>query len=123
MGLDVQRRNFQFVHLFSCKTQRWVYSPLVMQNNISTAAALMGSARTEAKAAAARSNGAKGGRPVTWHKAPARGCTNTIAELYKFTVVRNSDGAERFTDRRPRPEVIKSADFTVWNNRENCEER
>jgi hypothetical protein len=34
-----------------------------MQNNISTAAALMGSARTKAKTAAARENGAKGGRP------------------------------------------------------------
>jgi hypothetical protein len=36
-----------------------------MKNNISTAAALMGSARTAAKAAAARENGAKGGRPLT----------------------------------------------------------
>jgi hypothetical protein len=34
-----------------------------MKNNISTAAALMGSAKTEAKAAAARENGKKGGRP------------------------------------------------------------
>jgi hypothetical protein len=34
-----------------------------MKNNINTAAALMGSARTESKAAAARSNGTKGGRP------------------------------------------------------------
>jgi hypothetical protein len=50
-----------------------------MQNNISTAAALMGSARTEAKAAAARSNGAKGGRPAR----------NTIVMLFV-----NSDGAE-----------------------------
>ena len=34
-----------------------------MKNNISTAAALMGSAKTEAKAAAARANGVLGGRP------------------------------------------------------------
>lgn len=87
------------------------------------AAQSLGSIRTEKKSAAARENGAKGGRPVTWHKAPSRGCTNPKADLYKFTVIRNEDRAERFTDRRPRPEVIKSADYTVWNNRENCEER
>lgn len=87
------------------------------------AAQALGSIRTEKKSAAARENGAKGGRPVTWHKAPKRGCTNTLSELYKFTIVRVSDMAERFTDRRPSPEIIQSADFTVWNNRENCEER
>ncbi len=44
-----------------------------MKNNISTAAALMGSAKTEAKTLAARTNGAKGGRPFAltaeadWH--------------------------------------------------------
>ena len=96
-------------------------------NEISNAAAALGrkggSARTEAKIDAARSNGAKGGRPFTWHKAPRRGCKNPTSELYRFTVVRNSDGAERFTDRRPRPEVIHSLDFTVWDNRENCEVR
>lgn len=86
------------------------------------AAQALGSIRTEKKSAAARENGVKGGRPVTWHKAPARGCSNTLAELYKFTIVRLSDRAERFTDRRPRPEILKSADFTVWNNRQNCEE-
>ena len=35
-----------------------------MKNNISTAAALMGSAKSEAKTTAARANGAKGGRPA-----------------------------------------------------------
>ena len=95
--------------------------------DISNAAAALGrkggEAKSEAKATAARENGAKGGRPYTWHKAPARGCNNTLADNYKFTVIRDSDRAERFTDRRPRPEVIKSAEFTVWNNRENTEDR
>jgi len=94
-------------------------------NDISTAAAALGrkggSARTEAKIHAARSNGAKGGRPFTWHKAPRRGCKNTMSEFYKFTVVRLTDNAERFTDRKPRPEVIKSLNFMVWDNRENCQ--
>jgi hypothetical protein len=87
------------------------------------AAVALGKIRTEKKSAAARENGRKGGRPIVWHKAPARGYINTLADLYKFTLVRNSDMAERFTDRRPRPEIIKSADYTVWNNRDNCEER
>jgi len=38
-----------------------------MKNNISTAAALMGSSRTEAKTTAARKNGAKGGRPGRYY--------------------------------------------------------
>lgn len=38
-----------------------------MQNNISTAAALMGSARTEAKTQAARQNGKRGGRPGRYY--------------------------------------------------------
>lgn len=84
---------------------------------------LGGLAKTESKIDAARSNGAKGGRPLTWHNAPKRGCINPASELYRFTIVRNSDMAERFTDRKPRPEVIESADFTVWDNRENCEVR
>lgn len=36
-----------------------------MKNNINKAAALMGSVKSEAKAAAARENGKKGGRPIT----------------------------------------------------------
>lgn len=35
-----------------------------MKNNIATAAALMGSAKSEAKTIAARENGKKGGRPA-----------------------------------------------------------
>lgn len=92
---------------------------------ITKAAAILGqkggSARTEAKIDAARANGAKGGRPANWHKAPRRGGKNPTAALYKFTVVRLADGSERFTDRKPRPEVIQSPDFMVWDNRENCE--
>ena len=87
------------------------------------AAQALGSIKSAAKTKAARANGAMGGRPFTWYKAPARGCVNPTSQLYKFTVVRLSDMAERFTDRKPRPEVINSPDFTVWNNRENCEER
>lgn len=87
------------------------------------AAQALGSIRTEKKSAAARANGAKGGRKLHWEKARARGCKNTKSELYRFTVVRLSDNAERFTDRKPRPEILKSLDFMVWNNRENEELR
>jgi len=96
-------------------------------NDISNAAAALGrkggSARTKAKTEAARSNGAKGGRPFTWHKAPRRGCVNPASQLYKFTVVRLSDMAERFTDRKPRAEIVHSPDFTVWDNKANEEVR
>lgn len=96
-------------------------------NEISQAAAALGRkgglAKTESKTAAARSNGAKGGRPFTWFPEPRRGCKNPRSELYRFTVIRLSDSRERFTDRRPRPEIFRSLDFMVWNNRDNCEER
>ena len=58
-----------------------------------------------------------------WSKAPARGCTNPASELYRYTVIRNSDRAERFTDRLPRIEIRKNLDYTVWNNAENREEK
>lgn len=96
-------------------------------NEISNAAATLGRkgglAKTESKTSAARSNGAKGGRPFTWFPEPRRGCKNTLMELYKFTVIRLSDRKERFTDRRPRPEIFRDLDMMVWNNRENREER
>ena len=94
-----------------------------MKTPLQQAAAAMGRVKSDKKAAAARANGAKGGRPVAWHKPPNRGCANPAAEIYRFTIVRNFDRAERFTDRRPRPEVIQSPDYTVWDNRENCEVR
>lgn len=55
----------------------------------------------------------------TWHKSPERGSKNTASELYKYTVVRLSDKAERFTDRKPRKEICESYDFLVWDNKEN----
>jgi ribosomal protein L15 len=94
-------------------------------NDISTAAAAAalgkkgGAVKSEGKAAAAKANGAKGGRPPVWHKAPARGCTNPKSEMFRFTVVRLSDRAERFTDRKPKPGPF----VMVWDNRENCEVR
>lgn len=87
------------------------------------AAQALGSIRTEKKSAAARVNGAKGGRKLHWEKAPARGCKNPKSELFRYTVVRLSDNAERFTDRKPRSEILKSSDFMVWDNRENEELR
>ncbi len=85
---------------------------------LNPAAVALGSMRSEKKAAAAKENGKKGGRPkAAWHKAPARGCTNTLAETHRFTIVRLSDKAERFTDRKPR----KSPNIMIWDNRENCE--
>lgn len=57
----------------------------------------------------------------TWHKAPARGCQNPLAETHRFTVVRLSDKSERFTDRLPGPRLRKSPDFMVWDNRLNAE--
>ena len=95
-----------------------------MKNELSNAAAAMGRkgglVKTEAKKNAARANGATGGRPLKWHPAPQRGCTNRLAEIYKYTVVRFSDRAERFTDRKPRPGICSSGEFGVWDNRENC---
>jgi len=82
------------------------------------AAQALGRMKSDKKTAAARENGKRGGRPpVTWHKAPARGCNNPLAETHRYTVVRLSDKAERFTDRKPKP----SPNFTVWDNRENRE--
>jgi hypothetical protein len=85
------------------------------------AAQALGSIRTEKKSAAARANGALGGRKHHWEKAPARGCKNTKSELYRYTVVRLSDKAERFTDRKPRPEIFASGEYMTWDNRHNEE--
>jgi ribosomal protein L15 len=65
-----------------------------------------------------RENGKKGGRPVVWSKAPKRGTKNPKAELFRYTVVRLEDKAERFTNRKP---VVESIDFMVWDNAKNCE--
>ncbi len=67
-----------------------------MKNNISTAAALMGSARTESKAAAARENGAKGGRPLALTGGKA-GFTEAIHEAF---VTRASDPTIRYSHAR-----------------------
>ena len=88
------------------------------------AAQALGSIRTEKKSTAARENGAKGGRPLVWLKPEGAGnIYRNDSATHRYTVIRNSDKFERFTDRRPRPEVINSLDFTVWDNRENCEVR
>lgn len=81
------------------------------------AAAAMGRVRSERKTAAVRENGKKGGRPTAWEKAPARGCTNPKAALFRYTVVRHKDKAERFTDRKPKA----SPNQTIWDNKENRE--
>lgn len=93
------------------------------QSEISQAAAALGrkggSTKTAAKAKSSRANGALGGRPkFQWHPAPARGCHNPAAEFYRYTVRRLSDGAERFTDSRPR---VRSDKYLAWDNKENCE--
>jgi len=62
-------------------------------------------------------------KPTTWEKPPAHGCKSSLADLYRYTVVRNADKCERFTDRRPRREIVLSADYTVWDNRANREVR
>lgn len=83
------------------------------------AAKALGRIKTPAKSQAARENGRKGGRPAIWHPAPPRGGKNPKAELFRYTVVRLSDRAERFTDRKPK----SSPNTMVWDNRENCEVR
>jgi ribosomal protein L15 len=65
-----------------------------------------------------RENGKKGGRPVSWSKAPKKGMKNPKAELFRYTVVRLEDKAERFTNRKP---VVENVDFMVWDNVKNCE--
>lgn len=90
---------------------------------ISRAAAALGKkggkAKTAAKAEVAKENGKRGGRPrIHWHPAPARGCHNPAAEFYRYTVRRLSDGAERFTDSRPR---VRSDKYLAWDNQENRE--
>lgn len=72
---------------------------------------------SKARKAAARENGKKGGRPVTWEKAPKRGYKNPKAELYRFTVVRLADKAERFTNRKP----AHNDGQMVWDNVKNCD--
>lgn len=55
-----------------------------------------------------------------WASKPPRGCQNPLSKLFRYTVVRLSDGAERFTDRKPRSDLSR-IDFMVWDNRENEE--
>lgn len=89
------------------------------KSEISQAAAAMGRVKSAKKAKASRANGAKGGRPkFHWHPAPARGFINPAAQFYRYTVRRLSDGAERFTDSRPR---VRSDKYIAWDNRENRE--
>lgn len=52
-----------------------------MKNNISTAAALMGSARTESKAAAARENGKRGGRPSPYRRVTDQNYVDRVYEV------------------------------------------
>lgn len=57
---------------------------------------------------------------MKWHKTPARGCKNPLAELYRYTVVRLSDNKEIFVDRKPRLDLSRIK-YMVWDNRENEE--
>ena len=77
----------------------------------------IGRIKTERKKAAAIENGKKGGRPVTWEKAPKRGTRNPKAEVFRFTVVRLADKAERFTNRKP----AHRDDQMIWDNVKNAE--
>lgn len=67
-----------------------------MKNNISTAAALMGSAKSEAKTAAARANGAKGGRPL----ALTGGKAGFSAAIQEAFTTRASDPTIRYSPAR-----------------------
>lgn len=77
----------------------------------------LGQIKSEKKTKAAQENGKKGGRPVTWEKAPKRGTRNPKAELFRFTVIRLADKAERFTNRKP----AHRDDQMVWDNVKNAE--
>jgi len=46
---------------------------------------------------------------------------NPASQFYRFTVIRLSDSAERFTDRRPAPATLRNLDRMVWDNLNNCE--
>lgn len=96
-------------------------------NEISQAAAALGrkggSTTSESKTIAARANGAKGGRRVRWFPPPKRGCKNPMQSAYRFTVVRLTDKFERFTNRKPRPEIFSDIDMMVWDNENNCKAR
>lgn len=77
----------------------------------------LGRMKSAAKTKAAIENGKKGGRPVTWERAPKRGMKNPKTELFRYTVVRLADKAERFTNRKP----AHRDDQMVWDNKRNCE--
>ena len=77
----------------------------------------LGEIKSVKKAKASSENGKLGGRPVKWEKAPKRGCRNPKAELYRFTIVRLDDKAERFTNRKP----AHRDDQMIWDNKNNCE--
>jgi ribosomal protein L15 len=52
-----------------------------------------------------------------YYPQPKRGTKNPKSELFRYTVIRLKDQAERFTDRKPKV----SLNFMTWDNRENCE--
>lgn len=58
---------------------------------------------------------------IQWQKAPAKGCTTPMAGLHRFTTVRLSDKAERFTDTLPPKRLRLSPDYMVWDNQLNAE--
>jgi hypothetical protein len=89
---------------------------------ISKAAAAMGkkggSAKTERKAAAAKANGAKGGRPPIWRK-PIN--LNVTDPPRRFSVTRLDDGMERWAERKPRREVCRDYRLMVWDHQEKSQ--
>jgi hypothetical protein len=44
---------------------------------------------------------------------------NAMASVYRFTVIRLTDKAERFARHLPGPKIRKSPDFLVWDNEKN----
>jgi hypothetical protein len=83
-----------------------------MKNNITTAAALMGSTKSEAKTIAARSNGVKGGRPADPFKAALR----EAGVKWAWT----ANGLLKFYLRSGQPQRMKDGSF--WNGTETIGE-
>jgi hypothetical protein len=58
-----------------------------------------------------------------WTKSPARGTTAPASQVHRYTVVRLSDMAERYTDRRPHHSTLSNPDRMTWDNQNQTEVR